>query len=104
SAEDDFVAFLDAWWPELTPRRVLASLADEENLARAAGVPVKSARSRAKRSGGGGRSRRLLEPREVKAVARSLRRLDAQGQGPLSVHDVALLDELRVLLGAPAKP
>ncbi|MCZ9339072.1 helicase, partial [Streptomyces sp. TRM76130] len=29
TAEDPFIAFLDAWWPELTPRSVLAAMADE---------------------------------------------------------------------------
>lgn len=93
AAEDEFGGFLDAWWPELTPRRVLAALADEELL------------SRWSAAGGGRRGRgRLLSEEEVAVVARSLRRLDAEGRGPLSVHDVALLDELRVLLGTPAKP
>ncbi|MTE19251.1 helicase [Streptomyces sp. TRM43335] len=84
STEPDFAAFLDAWWPELTPRRVLAAMADERRLGRWA--------------------RRVLQSREVRRLARSLSRLDADGSGPLSVHDVALLDELRVLLGAPARP
>ncbi|MFG3259211.1 HelD family protein [Streptomyces sp. NPDC048172] len=84
ATEDDFLAFLDAWWPELSPRQVLAAMADEGRLARWA--------------------RRVLRPGEVRELARSLRRLDADGQGPLSVHDVALLDELRLLLGAPARP
>ncbi|GAA2091251.1 AAA family ATPase [Streptomyces albiaxialis] len=84
SAEDDFLAFLDAWWPELTPRQVLGAMADEGRLARW--------------------SRRVLRPGEVRELARSLRRLDDGGDGPLSVHDVALLDELRGLLGAPARP
>ncbi|MDF2255257.1 HelD family protein [Streptantibioticus ferralitis] len=84
STEDDFIAFLEAWWPVLTPRRVLAAMADERRLARWA--------------------RRTLNPREIRQLARSLGRLDNQGQGPLSVHDVALLDELRVLLGAPPRP
>ncbi|MEV0262227.1 UvrD-helicase domain-containing protein [Streptomyces sp. NPDC050617] len=83
-SEDDFTGFLAAWWPELTPRQVLAAMADERQLGRFA--------------------RRVLNPREVRALARSLRRLDAAGQGPLSVHDVALLDELHTLLGAPARP
>lgn len=110
SSEDDFIAFLDAWWPELTPRRVLASLADEENLARIAGASSRSARGGRPagqgrtRTAGRGRGRRLMDADEAKAVAASLRRLDADGQGPLSVHDVALLDELRVLLGTPPKP
>ncbi|GAA2112434.1 HelD family protein [Streptomyces synnematoformans] len=78
STEDDFTGFLDAWWPELTPRGVLAALADERRLA--------------------GFARRVLTPAEVRGVARSLAR------DGLTVHDVALLDELQVLLGAPAKP
>ncbi|GAA2673313.1 AAA family ATPase [Streptomyces aculeolatus] len=78
STEDDFLAFLDAWWPELTPRGVLAALADERRLA--------------------GFGRRVLNPAEVRGVARSLAR------DGLTVHDVALLDELQVLLGAPARP
>ncbi|MGK5501410.1 HelD family protein, partial [Streptomyces sp. URMC 125] len=84
STEPDFTGFLDAWWPELSPRRVLAAMADEKRLGRWA--------------------RRVLQPREVRRLARSLSRLGADGSGPLSVHDVALLDELRVLLGAPARP
>ncbi|MFH8979434.1 HelD family protein [Streptomyces varsoviensis] len=83
-SEDDFTGFLAAWWPELTPRQVLAAMADERQLGRFA--------------------RRVLNPREVRALARSLRRLDGAGQGPLSVHDVALLDELHTVLGAPARP
>ncbi|WP_369356969.1 UvrD-helicase domain-containing protein [Streptomyces sp. cg2] len=82
--EPDFQAFLDAWWPELTPRGVLAAMADERRLGRWA--------------------RRLLNPREVRQLARSLRRLGHDGRGPLSVHDVALLDELQQILGAPARP
>ncbi|WP_407286712.1 HelD family protein [Streptomyces sp. BP-8] len=84
STETDFQEFLQSWWPELTPRAVLASMADERLLGRFA--------------------RRLLNPREVRQLARSLRRLDERGQGPLSVHDIALLDELQLILGAPARP
>ncbi|GAA3835554.1 HelD family protein [Streptomyces phyllanthi] len=76
--EDDFIAFLDAWWPELTPRGVLEAMADERRLGRWA--------------------RRILNPGEVRRVARSLRR-----EG-LSVHDVAMLDELQAVLGLPARP
>ena len=75
--EQDFIDFLDAWWPLLEPRRVLAALADEKRLARWA--------------------RRVLSPPEVRRVARSLRREGA------TVHDVALLDELETLLGAPPR-
>lgn len=78
TSEDDFLRFLDAWWPELTPRGVLAAMGDERRLGRWA--------------------RRILNPGEVRKVARSLRR-DA-----LSVHDVALLDELNAVLGTPVRP
>ncbi|GAA1526837.1 AAA family ATPase [Streptomyces albidochromogenes] len=84
STEQHFIDFLDAWWPELTPRRVLAAMADEKRLGRWA--------------------RRALNPRETRRLARSWHRLDAEGNGPLSVHDVALLDELNTLLGTPARP
>ncbi|MEU8538636.1 UvrD-helicase domain-containing protein [Streptomyces sp. NPDC048717] len=78
STEDSFLAFLDAWWPELTPRGVLDAMADEKRLGRWA--------------------RRILNPGETRRLARSLRR------SGLSVHDVALLDELATLLGTPARP
>ncbi|MFF6998527.1 HelD family protein [Streptomyces sp. NPDC008313] len=78
TSEDSFIDFLNAWWPELTPRGVLAAMADEKRLGRWA--------------------RRVLNPGEVRRVARSLRR------DGLSVHDVALLDELNALLGSPARP
>ncbi|SCD93942.1 DNA helicase IV [Streptomyces sp. TverLS-915] len=85
TSEDSFTEFLDAWWPELKPRRVLAAMASERRLGRW--------------------SRRVLDQGEVRRVARSLRRLDPEtGAGPLSVHDVALLDELHAVLGAPARP
>ncbi|MEU9359078.1 UvrD-helicase domain-containing protein [Streptomyces sp. NPDC048301] len=84
STETPFLSFLDAWWPELTPRQVLGAMADERRL--------------------GKWSRRILNQGEVRRLARSLRRLDAEGGGPLSVHDVALLDELQTLLGSPARP
>ncbi|POX38303.1 helicase [Streptomyces sp. Ru73] len=85
TTEQEFTDFLDAWWPELTPRRVLAAMTDEKLLGRW--------------------SRRVLQHREARLLARSLGgRLDARGEGPLSVHDVALLDELQLILGAPARP
>lgn len=84
STETPFLEFLNAWWPELTPRRVLAAMADERRLARW--------------------SRRILNQGEVRRLARSLKRLDADGGGPLSVHDVALLDELQALLGTVVRP
>ncbi|MBO4255297.1 HelD family protein [Streptomyces griseorubiginosus] len=78
TTEDSFTEFLDAWWPELTPRAVLEAMADERRLGRWA--------------------RRILNPGEVRRVARSLRR------DGLSVHDIALLDELQSILGVPARP
>ncbi|MEU8974319.1 UvrD-helicase domain-containing protein [Streptomyces monashensis] len=78
TSEDSFIGFLDAWWPELTPRQVLAAMADERRLGRWA--------------------RRILNPGEVRKVARSLKR---DGH---SVHDIALLDELQAILGVPARP
>ncbi|MFI6334888.1 HelD family protein [Streptomyces sp. NPDC050535] len=78
TSEDSFIEFLDAWWPELTPRGVLAAMADERRLGRWA--------------------RRILNPGEVRRVARSLKR------DGLSVHDVAMLDELTAVLGSPARP
>ncbi|WP_405697595.1 AAA family ATPase [Streptomyces coelicoflavus] len=78
SSEDSFLAFLDAWWPELTPGAVLAAMADERRLGRWA--------------------RRVLNPGEVRKVARSLRR---EGH---SVHDIALLDELQAIVGTQARP
>ncbi|GGR67859.1 DNA helicase [Streptomyces humidus] len=78
STEDAFIAFLDAWWPELTPQAVLEAMADERRLGRWA--------------------RRILNPGEVRKVARSLRR------DGLSVHDIAMLDELQAVLGVPARP
>jgi superfamily I DNA/RNA helicase len=78
TSEDSFIEFLDAWWPELTPKTVLAAMADERRLGRWA--------------------RRILNPGEVRRVARSLRR------DGLSVHDIAVLDELQAVLGVPARP
>ena len=78
TSEDAFIAFLDAWWPELTPAAVLDAMSDERRLGRWA--------------------RRILNPGEVRKVARSLRR---EGR---TVHDIALLDELQAVLGAPARP
>ncbi|WP_369246948.1 UvrD-helicase domain-containing protein [Streptomyces sp. R41] len=78
TSEDSFIEFLDAWWPELTPRGVLAAMADERRLGRWA--------------------RRILNPGEIRRVARSLKR------DGLSVHDVAILDELQAILGTPARP
>ncbi|MFI9624974.1 HelD family protein [Streptomyces sp. NPDC052042] len=84
STETPFIEFLNAWWPELTPRGVLAAMADEKRLGRWA--------------------RRVLGQGEVRRLARSLKRLGEDGDGPVSAHDVAILDELQVLLGTPHRP
>ncbi len=84
TSEDSFIEFLNGWWPELTPRAVLTAMADERRLGRWA--------------------RRILNPGEIRRLARSLKRLGEDGTGPLSVHDVALLDELETLLGSPPRP
>ncbi|SNX61565.1 DNA helicase IV [Streptomyces sp. TLI_55] len=78
SSEDAFIDFLNAWWPELTPKDVMAAMADERRLGRWA--------------------RRILNPGEVRRVARALRR------DGWSVHDIAMLDELQAILGTPARP
>ncbi|MFV8187923.1 MULTISPECIES: UvrD-helicase domain-containing protein [unclassified Streptomyces] len=78
TSEDVFTDFLDAWWPELTPAAVLEAMADERRLGRWA--------------------RRILNPGEIRRVARSLAR---DGH---SVHDIAMLDELQAVVGTPARP
>jgi len=70
----EFGRFLTAWWPVLTPAGVLAWLAD------AARVPV-------------------LGAAQATTLAASYR-----GHPDWSVDDVALLDELDVLLGRPPAP
>ncbi|MBW8484646.1 HelD family protein [Actinomadura parmotrematis] len=73
-----FTAFLAAWWPIRRPQDVLASLGDPERLRRAAA-------------------------RDLPADA--IGPLAASFAGPaLSYQDVALLDELDALLGAPPRP
>lgn len=74
----DFHRFVVVWWPILTAAEVLAWFADRERLARAAG--------------------RALSAAEVDALAASW----AGSPGPTAA-DVALLDELRVLLGQPPR-
>src|SRR6185436_19419780 len=74
---DEFEAFVRAWWPVVTPAQVLRWLADEGRL---------------RRAGQG-----WLSADQSAALAASWRE-DA------SVADVALLDELRVILGEPPRP
>jgi hypothetical protein len=75
---NEFADFLDAWWPLLTPAAVLRGLADRGRLARC--------------------SSGVLAAGEVDRLAASWARPGLSGQ------DVALLDELRELLGRPPKP
>jgi hypothetical protein len=82
--EDAFLDFLDAWWPPLTPRAVLATLSDQRQLA--------------------GQARGAFTRQELRLLADSWRHLDRRGRGGASVHDVALLDELQVQLGEPYRP
>ncbi|UVS81170.1 ATP-binding domain-containing protein [Actinokineospora sp. UTMC 2448] len=75
----DFHRFVVVWWQLLTPMDVLRSLGERRRLAAAAG--------------------KVLTKREVDLLAASWSDLSA---GP-SVADVALLDELRILLGRPPR-
>ncbi|MFJ6770012.1 HelD family protein [Kitasatospora sp. NPDC091257] len=84
SDEASFLDFLDAWWPALSPRRVLGTLRQHRHTNRIA--------------------RRAVTPDEARLLAASWRHLSAEGAGALSAHDVALIDELQVLLGEPARP
>ncbi|MCP2254228.1 DNA helicase IV [Prauserella aidingensis] len=75
----DFHRFLVTWWPVLYPAQVLRWLADDDRLARAA--------------------KNVLTADEIAPLAESLR-----GEGDdWTVADVALLDEIRVLIGPPPK-
>jgi DNA helicase IV len=75
----DFHRFVVVFWPILTEREALRLLADRDRLSRAAG--------------------RALKPAEIDLLVGSWADPTA---GP-TVADVALLDELRVLLGPPPK-
>jgi len=82
----EFVAFMNAWWPVLTPYRVLRWLGDANALR--------------------GYANGLLQRAEITALAGSFAALpepDARGAVRVSVEDVALLDELDELLGAPPR-
>jgi RecA/RadA recombinase len=74
----DFHRFVVVWWRLVEPAEVLSWLGDRERLARAAGS--------------------VLRADEVTALAGSW-----AGSADPTVADVALLDELRVLLGTPPK-
>ncbi|BFV59048.1 AAA family ATPase [Kitasatospora sp. CMC57] len=83
SDEAVFLDFLDAWWPSLTPRQVLATLKQPRHTNRIA--------------------RRAVTPEEARLLAASWSGLTDRGEGPLSVHDVAMVDELQLLLGESAR-
>jgi hypothetical protein len=74
---DDFERFARAWWPVPTPAEVLGWLGDADRVRHA--------------------GQDWLSTADATALAASWR------DGP-SVADVALLDELRVLLGEPPRP
>jgi DNA helicase IV len=76
----EFHRFLVQWWPELTPNGVLDSLGDPARLAACAG--------------------RMFTPAELTLLAESLAQRPTRGS---SVADIALLDELRMLLGEPRR-
>ncbi|MFD7581839.1 HelD family protein [Kitasatospora sp. NPDC059817] len=84
SDEAPFLDFLDAWWPAVTPRRVLGTLKQHRHINRIA--------------------RRAVSPDDARLLAASWRQLSPNGEGALSAHDVALVDELQVLLGEAARP
>jgi len=75
----DFHRFLVVWWPVLYPGEILRWLGDPARLARA--------------------GKGVLDKQEVALVAASF----ADRSADWSVADVALLDELRVLVGPPPK-
>lgn len=76
-SRNEFLAFLDAWWPILSPRDVLPQLSDASRLETAAAG--------------------ALSASQVAAMSESL---NSEG---FSVSDVPLLDELDQVLGRQAK-
>ncbi|WP_197034612.1 UvrD-helicase domain-containing protein [Glycomyces sp. NRRL B-16210] len=74
----EFLTFLDHWWPDLDPADVLGWAGDTRRLASAAEGHLKRD--------------------AIEGVAASLRESD------FSIPDVALLDELRLLLGIKPQP
>jgi DNA helicase IV len=77
---DEFERFARAWWPVVVPAEVLGWLTDRDRVRRA--------------------GRGWLDDDQSAALAESWRPAPAD----LSVADVALVDELRVLLGEPPRP
>ncbi|TWG08993.1 HelD family protein [Saccharopolyspora dendranthemae] len=79
----EFHRFLVAWWPALYPMQVLRWLSDPERLA--------------------GAARRLLAAEEVDVLAKSWASIAESSGSDWTVADVALIDELRMLIGPPPK-
>ena len=75
----DFHRFLVVWWPVLYPAQVLDWLSDERTLARS--------------------SKGILNRAEITMLARSM----ADRAAGWTVADIAMLDELRVLIGPSPK-
>ncbi|MEU8638794.1 ATP-binding domain-containing protein [Amycolatopsis sp. NPDC048633] len=75
----DFHRFLVVWWPVLYPAQILKWLGEEKRLASVA--------------------KGVLNRQEISLLARDL----ADRSRGWSIADVALLDELRVLIGPPPK-
>jgi UvrD-like helicase C-terminal domain/UvrD/REP helicase N-terminal domain len=80
---DDFEEFAQAWWPVLRPIDVLGWLAATDRV-RDAGAD-------------------WLSAADAAALASAWTAVEPDGAG-LTVADVALIDELRVLLGEPPRP
>jgi hypothetical protein len=82
----EFIAFMNGWWPTVTPVDVLRWLGDPDRL----------------RSYANG----LLDRSEIAQLSASLAGLplpNKRGEVDVTVEDVALIDELDELLGAPAR-
>ncbi|MDQ3422559.1 MAG: AAA family ATPase [Actinomycetota bacterium] len=77
TGSDAFLSFVDAWWPVLDAVDVLGWLADRGRLQRYADG--------------------VLDSAEVELL------LDSWSSGGISIEDVALVDELRYLLGDPVE-
>jgi AAA domain len=82
----EFIGFMNAWWPVVTPVDVLRWLSDPARLR--------------------GYANGLLARDEVELLAESMSKLpppDTRGRLDVSVEDIALIDELDELLGTPPK-
>ena len=75
----EFEDFMDRWWPQLNPTEVLGWLGDRDRLASVAG--------------------RTLSPQQLDALSGSWHAPQDGGERAWSVADIALLDELRTMMG-----